>query len=72
MMLRFRIYFDPELQLTNSKPVNKSKLKQLLKEFKEFKIQTKLVLNYKKWNEGKIFHTSNKLIASDSDIDEAF
>ena len=48
IMLRFRIYFDPELQLTNSKPVNKSKLKQLLKEFKEFKIQTKLVLNYKK------------------------
>ena len=48
MMLRFRIYFDPELQLTNSKPVNKSKLKKLLKEFKEFKIQTKLVLNYKK------------------------
>ena len=39
---------------------------------KEFKIQTKLVLNYKKWYDGKIFHTRAKLIASDSDINEAF
>ena len=31
-----------------------------------------LVLDYKKINDCKIFHSSTKLIASDSDIDEAF
>ena len=40
--------FDPELQLINAKPEFKSKLKGLLTELKKFKIQTVLVLDYKK------------------------
>ena len=64
--------FDPELQLINTKPVIKNKLKELLSELKKFKVQTILVLDYKKRNDRKIFHSSAKLIASDSDIDEAF
>ena len=38
---------------------------------KNFKGQTWLVLDYKKRNDCKIFHSSAKVIASDSDIDEA-
>ena len=34
-------------------------------------IQTILVLEYKKRNDCKILHSSTKLIASDSDIDNA-
>ena len=64
--------FNPELQLINTKPVIKKKTKELLNEFKKFKIQTILALVYKKRNCRKIFHLSTKLIASDSDIDEAF
>ena len=62
--------FDPELQLINIKPV--IKLKELLSELKKFKVQTILVLDYKKRNKCKIVHSSPKLIAIDSDIDEAF
>ena len=50
----------------------KNKLKEFLSELKKFKIQTILVLDYKKRNDHKIFHSSVKLIASDSDIDETF
>ena len=50
----------------------KNKLKELLSELKKFKVQTILVLDYKKTNDRKIFHSSAKQIASDSDIDEAF
>ena len=57
--------FDPELQLTNSKPMIENKLKQLFSELKKFKVQTILVLDYKKRNDCKIFHSSTKLIASD-------
>ena len=64
--------FDPELQLTNTKPVTKNKLKDLLSNLKKFKVQTMLVLDYKKRNGRKTFHFSAKLTASDSDIDEAF
>ena len=64
--------FDPELQLINTKPVIKNKLKALLNELKKFKVKTVLVLDYKKRNDCKIFHSSTKIIASDSDIDEAF
>ena len=32
--------FDPELQLINTKPMIKSKLKELLCDFKKFKVQT--------------------------------
>ena len=44
----------------------------MLSELKKFKAQTILILNYKKRNDHKIFHSSAKLIASDSNIDEAF
>ena len=55
--------------MINTKPVIKNKLKELLSELKKFKIQTILVLDYKKRNDHDILP---KLIASDSDIDEAF
>ena len=64
--------FDPELQLINTKPVIKNKLKELLSELKKFKVQTILVLDYKKRNDCKIFHSSAKLIGSDSEIGETF
>ena len=47
-------------------------LKELLTELKKLKAQPVLVLDYKKRNDCKIFHSSTKLIASDSDIVEAF
>ena len=50
----------------------KSNLKELWNEFKKFKVQAVLVLDYKKINDRNIFHSSTKLIASYSDIDEAF
>ena len=62
--------FDPELQLINTKPVVKNILKELLSELKKFNVQA--VLEYKKRNDRKVFHSSAKLIASDSHIDEAF
>ena len=40
--------FHPELQLINTKPVIKNKLEGLLSELKKFKVQTVLVLDYKK------------------------
>ena len=40
--------FDPELQLINTKPVIKNKLKQFLNELKKFKVQAVLALDYKK------------------------
>ena len=60
--------FDPELQLINTKPMIKNKLKELLSELKK----SMLVFRYQKRNDCKIFHSSAILIASDSDIDEAF
>ena len=50
----------------------KNKLKELLRELKKFKVQTILVLKYKKRNYNKISHLNAKIIASDSDIDRAF
>ena len=50
----------------------KNKLKDFLNELKKFKVQTILVLDYKKRNDRKIFHSRTKVTASDSDIDEAF
>ena len=41
-------------------------------ELKKFIVQPILVLDYKERNDHEIFHSSAKLIASDSDIDEAF
>ena len=40
--------FDPELQLINTKPMIKNKLKELLTEFKKFKVQAIIALEYKK------------------------
>ena len=40
--------FDPELQLSNAKPIIKNKFKQFLSELKKFKVQTILSLDYKK------------------------
>ena len=50
----------------------KNKLKGLLSASKKFKVQSILVLEYQKRNDHKIFHSSTKLTADDSDIDEAF
>ena len=48
-------------------------VKNKLKEFSgNFKGQAVLVLDYKKRNDRKIIHSSTKIIASDSDIDESF
>ena len=57
--------FDPELQLVKTKPVINNKLKGLLSELQKFKVQTMLVLDYKKRNNHKIFYASATLIASD-------
>ena len=38
----------------------------------ELKVQTILILDYKERNVRIIFHSSDKLIASDSEIDEAY
>ena len=40
--------FDPGLQLINTKPMIKNKLKEWLSELKNLKVQTILVLEYKK------------------------
>ena len=50
----------------------KNRLKELLNELEKFKVQRILFLDCKKRNDWKIFHSSPKLIANDSDIDEAF
>ena len=64
--------FDPKLQLINTKPIIINRLKELLYEIKKFKAQPILVLEYKNRNDHKFFHSTAKLISSDSDIDEAF
>ena len=48
----------------------KNRLKELLCETKKFKVQTILVLDYKKRHDPQIFHSSTKLIANDSDFDK--
>ena len=65
-------FFDPELLLTNTKPVIKSNLKGLLSKLKKLKVQTVLVWHYKKRNDSQIFYLCTKLIASDLSINEAF
>ena len=64
--------FDPELQLIHTKPVIKNKLKEFLSMLKKLKVRAILILNYKRRNNYKIIHSSVKLIANDSDINEAF
>ena len=63
--------FDPELQLINTKPMIKRKLKELSSGLKKPRVQA-IFSEYKKRNDGKILHSSAKLIASESDIAEAF
>ena len=46
--------------------------KEIGKELKKFKVQTILILDHKKRSNGKIFHSSDKLIASDWDYEEKF
>ena len=62
--------FNPELQLINTRPMIRNKLKELLNKLKKFKVQIILVLDFEKRNDHRIFHSSAKLI--DADIDEAF
>ena len=64
--------FDLELQLINTKPMIKNKLKELLSEVKNFKVQTILVLEYENRNDRKMVSSITNLIASDSDTDGAF
>ena len=63
---------DPELQLINTKPMIKNKLKELLSELKKFKVETVLVVDYEKKNDCKIFYSCTEPISSNSDIDEPF
>ena len=60
------------LNLLNPKPMVKSELKEWLSELKKFKVHSILILEYKKKNDHKTFHSSVKLAGSDQDIDEAF
>ena len=53
--------FDSELQLINTKPMIKNKLNKLLSEVRKLKVQTILVLEYKKRNDCRIFHSYAKL-----------
>ena len=46
---------DLELKLINTKQIIKNKLKELLSELKKFKVQTILVLKYKKWSKNLPF-----------------
>ena len=64
--------FVAELPLINTKPITKNKLKRLLSQLKKFKVQSIFVFLYKKRNNHKIFHSSERLIASYSYIDKAF
>ena len=52
--------FDPDIQLINTKPMIKNKLKELLCELKKFKAQVILVLDKKKRNDCRVIHSSAK------------
>ena len=64
--------FDPKLQVNNTESAIEKKLKQILSKFKKFKVQTVLILGFKKRNDYKIFHSCTKLVPSDLDIDKSF
>ena len=51
-------FFGPDLQLINTKPIMKNKLKELLCQLKKFTVQTILVLEYKKKKKKKITKSS--------------
>ena len=65
-------HFYPELQLINTKPTIKNQLKEFLSKLKKSKVQIILFLDHKKRIDRKIFHSSTKLITSDSDIGKKF
>ena len=58
--------------MINTKPLIRNKFKELLSELNKFKVQTVVVFAYKKRNNLKLFHLSLKLMATGSEIDEAF
>ena len=60
--------FDQQLQLINTKLVIKNRLNELLSELKIFKSPD----NVSRRIDHKVFHSTSKLIVSDSDNDEAF
>ena len=62
--------FNPEFQLINTELVIKNKLKELLSQFKKFKVPK--ILDYKKRNDRIMLHSSTKLTIGASDIDVAF
>ena len=64
--------FDLELQRIHVKPRIKNRFRKLLSEMKMFKVKAVLILEYKKTNDHKTFHSCTKPIASNSDIYEAF
>ena len=64
--------FDLEFQRIQVKPRIKNKFRKLLGEMKMFKVKEVLILEYKKTDDHKTFHSCTKLIASNSDIYEAF
>ena len=47
-------------------------IKKIVKWVEKVQTQTALILDYKKKNDPKIFHSSTKLNAINADIDEAF
>ena len=59
---KFWIFFDPELQLINTKSVIKNKLRDILSDLKEFTVQIVLALGNKKIDYHKsmssVFHSS--------------
>ena len=57
------------IKLKDTESSIKNKSKELLSKLKKFKVQTVLVLSYKKRNNRTIFHSCTGLIASDSDTD---
>ena len=58
--------------MINTKAMTENKLKEFLSQLNRFKVQAVLVLDYKKRNDQKVLNSSDKLIASDSDIDKGF
>ena len=61
IMLRFWIFLNQNYTWSTLK---QWLLKELLSELKKYKVQIILLLDYKKRNDCKIFHSSGKLIAS--------
>ena len=72
MILKFRIFLNQDCNWLTLNTKLTQKLNTKLKELEKIKVQLVLVLQYKKVNDCNGFHSSIKLIASDSDIDEAF